>query len=208
MKKNLLLLILTFSVSSIFADSPITATNFYKAYLDVPMVNVALASKGKVSKTMMEYLANDTNPLDIKLAVINAVGWNHKGVNNSKTFLNYIVATKKYKSEYNKCITLEYYGTANEQLCYAYLKALDNYFNVIDAYQMALKAVSKTPNSFAINMIANLIKAQTLAAINETCYANKLFNTLKTKTSVTNDMRAEAKKYIFEYMDLLGNKCN
>ena len=77
-----------------FADSPLTSTEFYKSYLDVSFVKEASQSKGIISKMMLEYLDDDKNPLDTKLAIINALRWNRKGNQNSKLFLNYVMKKK------------------------------------------------------------------------------------------------------------------
>ena len=49
--------------------------------MEAPMVQDALNSKGKITNEIVEYIDNDSNPLEIKLAIINAVGWNVKGIN-------------------------------------------------------------------------------------------------------------------------------
>jgi hypothetical protein len=79
MKKLHILIILISQYT--FGDSPLTSTYFYEAYMEVPMVQDALNSKGKITNEIMEYIDNDSNPLEIKLAIINAVGWNVKGIN-------------------------------------------------------------------------------------------------------------------------------
>lgn len=206
MKKIFFLIAFTIAITNVFADTPLTETNFYKAYLDVSMVQQALKSNGRLSHEMILYLANDTNALDIKLAIINALGWNHKGHNNSKLYLNYVVKTKKYKGE-AKSITFKWFATSDELICYAYLLSLDHYFDVVDANEIAKLALKKSPNSYAVNMIANLIKAQGLYLLDEECYSFKLFNTLKTNTLLKMDMRKDINKYIFEYMDSIGANC-
>ena len=54
MKRLFLILIFTFSINSVFADSPLTSTHFYKAYMDVPMVQEASFSKERISNEMMD----------------------------------------------------------------------------------------------------------------------------------------------------------
>ena len=80
-------------------------------------------------------------------------------------------------------------------------------FDVIDAFEMANEAVRKYSDSFAVNMIYNLIKAQGLTAYNEYCYASKLFMSLKDNPELRMDMRKESMSYIFEYMDEIGKNC-
>jgi hypothetical protein len=204
MKKLFLSFLCFCTFQTAFADSPLTYTDFYKAYTDVPMVQQALESKGRISVAMLSYLVNDTNPLDVKLAVINAIGWNHKGTINSTTFLNYVVKTKKYKAE---SISFNWYATSDELICYAYFRAMDNYFDVIYANEIAELALKKNPNSFSVNMIVRLIKAQGLNLLNEDCFGYAQFNTLKTNTQLQLDMRKDAEKYIFEYMNSIGENC-
>jgi hypothetical protein len=59
MKKMLLFFLFNLSINSVFADSPLTSTDFYKAYMDIPMVQEASLSKGKTTNDIMEYIDND-----------------------------------------------------------------------------------------------------------------------------------------------------
>ena len=206
--KKLLILILLISQYT-FADSPLTSTDLYKAYIDVPLVQDALKCKGKITNEMMEYIDNDANPLEVKLAIINAIGWNVKGNKSSKLYFKFVMNKKKYKSDFGGDYTaFSWNATADELICYAYMKALDNYFDVTDAFEVAGLSLKKNPNSFAVNMIYNLIKAQGLISYGETCYAKKMFNTLKNNPNLTADMKKEAMPFIFEYMDDIGKDCN
>ena len=203
-----ILVIFLFINNSLFADSPLTYTDFYKGYMDVPEVKKALELKGYLSHDLMKYIANDTNQLDVKLAIINAIGWDHKN-DNSLTLLHFLYATKKYNSEFrfSKYASLTYCGSAHDQICYAYLRALDNYLDVIDAYELSAIALKKSPNSFAINLISNLIKSQVLVSIDESCYAYSQFSSIKKKSNIQMDMKKESIPYIFEYMDSMSKGC-
>lgn len=204
MKKIYFLIVFTISVTNVFADTPLTETSFYKAYLDVPMVEKAIQSKGILNNKILMYLC-DSNPLHIKLAIINALGWNHQK-SNGTLYLNYVVKSKKYKGE-SKSIAFKLQATSDELICYAYLLCLDNYFDIVYANEIAQLALKKSPNSYAVNMIANLIKVQGLYLLGENCYAYKLFNELKTNSTLKIDMRNDAEKYIFEYMNSIGANC-
>jgi hypothetical protein len=206
MKKLLILIVLISQYT--FADSPLTSTDFYNAYMDVPLVQEALKCKGKITNEMIEYIYNDTNPLEVKLAIINAVGWNHKGFKNSHKFFKYVIHKKKYKTDFGgDNIAFKWNATVDELICYAYMKALDNYFDVSDAFEVAGLALKKNQNGFAVNMIYNLIKAQGLTAFGESCYACKNFSSLKNNPKLTMDMKNEAMPFVFEYMDDIGKDC-
>ncbi len=60
-----------------FADSPVTSTDFYTAYLDIE--EVAKASEMTyIDEETALYLSDSENPIDVKAAVINAIGWEKK----------------------------------------------------------------------------------------------------------------------------------
>lgn len=204
----LLLLLLLFSINTVFADSPLTSTDFYKAYVDIAMVQEASTSKGIITNEMMEYIDDDANPLEVKLAIINAIGWEHKGIMISKMYFMFVMNKKKYKTEFGgEYSAFKWNATRDELICYSYMKALDNYFDVVDAFEMAGEAVRKYPDSFAVNMIYNLIKAQGLTSFGEYCYSSKLFLSLKEKPKLKIDMRKESISYVFEYMNEIGKNC-
>lgn len=87
MKKVYFVLVMMISATQIcFADSPLTSTEFYKAYLDVPIVKAAADNPKKLSEEAKTYLFDEGNPLDVKIALINAVGWDVDGLT---TYLDY-----------------------------------------------------------------------------------------------------------------------
>lgn len=176
--------------------------------MDVPLVQKALNSKGKITEEMIEFIYSDVNPLELKLAIINAIGWKVKGLTNSQKFFKYVMNKKNYKTDFGGDYTaFNWNATADELICYAYMKALDNYFDVSNAFEVADLALKKNPNSFAVNMIYNLIKAQGLTAFGEYCSASKMCNTLKNNPNLTTDMKKEAMPFVFEYMDEIGKDC-
>jgi len=161
MKNTLLLLLFTLSINTVFADSPLTSTDFGGAYLDIPIVHQAFSSKGSITNEMMEYIDDDTNPLDVKLAIINSLGWDHKGMMISKIFFMYVINKKKYKDDFGgDYIAFKWYATSDELICYAYMRAMDNYFDVVEVYAIAGDPLGKSPASFDVKMTYNLIKSK------------------------------------------------
>ena len=95
MKKIVLsLLAVLMTVMSFAQLSPLTEVEFYKAYLDVPIVKTASLANGKISNEMLDYIFKKSNPKDIKYAIINALGAKgkaNKTKNANKTaFNNYV----------------------------------------------------------------------------------------------------------------------
>jgi hypothetical protein len=115
---------------------------------------------------------------------------------------------KKYKSDFGGDFSaFKWNATRDELICYSYMKAMDNYFDVVYAFEIAGEAQRKYPDSFAINMIYNLIKSQGLTAFGEYCYASKMFLTLKDNPKLKMDMKKESLSHVFEYMEEIGKDC-
>src|SRR3990172_12490499 len=92
--KKTLLVVLLLNVLLLFqkithADSPITATKFYEAYLDVKMVERAHL-EGVMGLEIAEFLSSPENSIDVKTAVINALSWKFDGKNNAELYAYYL----------------------------------------------------------------------------------------------------------------------
>ena len=114
MKKVLLTFCAVLMTVMSFAQATlITRVNFYKAYLDVPIVKKASLANGKMTEEMMDYIMKKSNPADVKYAIVNALGYDGKAANNGET---------------------------NEKFCSDYLKA--NYENGYWANVIAISGIS------------------------------------------------------------------
>ncbi|MFC1510146.1 hypothetical protein ACFL49_00610 [Candidatus Omnitrophota bacterium] len=130
MKKFFILLLLIvspilFAVRLSFADTPITSTHFYKAYLDISLVQKA-ADTHILNREIMEYLSKDNEPIDIKMAIINALSWVNEeaaiaNVHRYQTFLDkkYEVSFEILKIDNMKAI---------DKLCLGYLMVIAKYY--------------------------------------------------------------------------------
>ncbi|MBI3239803.1 MAG: hypothetical protein HYZ43_13330, partial [Flavobacteriia bacterium] len=100
MKPTLLVLLFMWAFSPIAqADSPITSTDISSSYQDVAIVQTAKSAQGALTDELMAYLADESNPIDVKMAVINQLGWDFDGKSNADVYLNYLIVTKKMGSE-------------------------------------------------------------------------------------------------------------
>ena len=202
-KPLILTIFTTLLLSSVAnADSPLTSTEFSKAYLNEPILVKASKVKGKLSNELMIYLTDETKPVDVKMALINKLGWNAKGKNNASIFLKYLIQEKTYL---NKEDFFEN-GKADHLLCFSYLTAMDDYNDVTDAIRYSGYALSKNPKNFTCQMISALIYAQKVI-YSDRCQVYKLTNEVRNNNSLIRDMRAEAISIIFEYMDLYKHNC-
>lgn len=195
MKKIILPLVLLFAFFVANADSPITSTGFYKAYMDNEMVLAAESAGGVITVEIMKFLSKK-NPVDVKMAVINALGWSFEGQKNYDAY-------RKFLDENGMGKKLR---KAENLLALAYLKANDNYFECTDALAIAKQALSQNPKSYTFNIIYGLIKAQ--VEFNYSwCNVYKATDEVRKNTSLKSDMRPEASAIIFEYMDLYAGDC-
>jgi hypothetical protein len=77
-------------------------------------------------------------------------------------------------------------ATADELICYAYLKAMDNYFDVKKALVFANKALQLQPKSYTINIIKQLIKSQYyMYNSNDFCSIYEIMSCVKEDKSLT-----------------------
>lgn len=201
--KNLLLCLCLLLVSSqSFADSPLTSTEFYKGYLDIAIIKEASKSDGIITEKQLQFLTNSKNPIAIKLALINSLGWNTKGKSNAPKYLAYLFENQpllNYKNFYNK-------ATTTQLICYAYLKAMDDYFNVKSASVFARQAMHKAPTTYSIHLIGTLIQVQGLNAINWCSIYTKM-NQIRTNKKLKLDMRLISTAAIFSYTDGYKEYC-
>ena len=106
------------------ADSPLTSTPFYEAYLDVPIIYEAYSER-IITKKMMEFLCDSEQKIELKVALVNALGWSVDGKNYAKRFKKYL--SQKYQKLQKKVSLSDY--TGDELLCLGYMTAMCDYFN-------------------------------------------------------------------------------
>lgn len=196
--------ILFFFIAGIYsckADSPITSTDFYLAYLDMQIVNYA-KDKQILDERIAEFLLNEKNAIDIKMAVINALSWDINGKQNCAAFK--IFLKEKYKTDsdvkHNKL-------NGQELLCLGYLSIMDNYFKPDEAIVICEKAVKKLKKSYTAHMILALCKAQKAMDTNW-CDVFKTVATVTQNTQLDVELRQQATDIIMNYINLYESSCN
>ena len=197
----LLLLAILLNSNLLKADSPLTSTNIYEAYNELLIIDVALEADGKINQEIMFFLTGSQS-IDKKMALINALGWNIDGQNNAETFLDFLQKKKKYKNRFD----FMQKGTADELLCMAYILAMDNYFDVREALEIAEKALSKNKKSYTFNIITALIRAQNVFD-KDWCEVYKCTDSVRKNKKLKLDLQKPALDIIFGYMDLYKDEC-
>lgn len=196
------ILISLFTLNNASADSPLTSTDFYKAYEKLSIIELASTSKGLLNEKLISYLADKNNPIDVKTALINRLGWNIKGKFNATVFIKFLKAKYKYKNEE----ALKNGLSASDLISIAYLKAMDDYFDVKEALVYATLALAKDPKSYTINIIQSLIASQAFVMKNY-CQVFKMVDKVRANQNLTIDFKKEASEIVFQYIDRYKKYC-
>ena len=192
-----------FLLSSIaFADSPLTSTEFYKAYDADPILQEVSKSNGVLSDKLMDFLEDFSQPIDVKMALINKLGWDSKGKNNATLFINFLIQKRKFSSIND----IKKNASSQELICIGYLMAMDNYFNVKKALEFSHLAVKRDKNSFTIHIINALIEAQTIKFKNW-CRIYKVVQNVIDFPNLTMDFKTEATQIIANYTSSYKEYC-
>ena len=99
-------------------------------------------------------------------------------------------------------------GSGDILLCIGYLRAMDNYFHVSEAMKYIECPQIKNSRSYTIQIIAALIRAQRYLDQNKWCKVYQESDNVRNNWWLRNDLRAEAVKIIFDYMDIYQQYCN
>ncbi len=182
-------------VTNIYADSPLTSTPIYLGYMDIPLIREADKSDGIITEKQLYFLTENHNPIAVKLALINSLRWRFEGKSNAPKFLKFLFE-RKPQLNYKNFIII---ASAEELICYAYLKAMDNYFDVKSATVFAKQAMKKAPTSYSIHLIGTLIRVQAYLSKKESCKIYTCMNQVRTNTKLKVDLRKKSIAAVFSY---------
>ncbi len=185
-------------IQSAFADSPITSTDFYKAYLDEPIVQEA-DEAGVITQELAEYLAQEAAPLDIRAAVINAIGWKDDPEGKVDTYVR--LAYGKTFSELDLSSL-----RGDELFVIGYLYAMDDYFDTESAEELLRSAKQNMKDSFTAALIHAIVKSQNPMLSSSWEEVWKIAAAVAFDERLNMDMRPEAAEIIIDYMVLYSDK--
>lgn len=127
-------------LSFFFVDSPVTSIDFWQHSKDPLVIKYATSNEKALNSETLLYLTSNNKSEFDKLALINALGWDHNLTkNNSAVFLEYIGGLNK--------------ATGFEKTMYSYFLALKNYNNVIEPYKTLNKIKYNSQSVFLIKTI-------------------------------------------------------
>ncbi len=203
--KNKLLLIYLFFLSVDNADSPITSTDFYKAYLHVPEVEEAYET-GVLSEEIAQYLLDPENSLDKKSAVINALSWDFDRKINAHLFKRYLNEKYQVRDDIDSLMKVM---NDEELFCLGYMTVMDNYFDPEKSLIYFDSTGSSIRESYTFQIINALIKTQSLIEDQDKwCRIWTTVNAVETNKELKVDMNAEGRKIIMDYIKIYRDNCD
>jgi hypothetical protein len=174
--------------------------------MDIAVVEKASMAKGELNEELIQYLIDTLQPIEYKIAAINALGWDINGKKNADKFLAFISA----QWGFNNIEAILANGNAELLICLAYIKAMDNYFEVEEALNIAQKATLKnTKSSFTIEIVFALIKTQeVLRTQGDFCMVHRVYHFYRNKSYLKMDMRENAVASIDNYLSAYKKNCD
>lgn len=205
MKKSGLIFIIAmfvFTGKVLIADSPVTSTDFYKAYLQIEQVQQA-EQHGILDGHLAGYLLDETVSIDKKAAVINALAVKEKVKNNAVTFKMFLA--RKYGATHKE-LNLDLLN-GDELFCLGYLTVADDYSNAGEALPILERAKEKNAKSYTVNIIFALTQAQIYVDNSDKCSAWTVCDKVRNDASLNQDLNQVAIDIIFGHIDKYKEKC-
>lgn len=178
------------------ADSPLTSTPISNAYEEIDIV-IKAKETGTMNPEFASFLHNESNAIDKKAALINALGWDVNGKKNADLYCEFIFGKQIKDADINSV-------SAQDKFVIGYLKALDDYYYPYKAVPFLRESLKEIDDSFTVSIILALVRAQNADFCSSWKYVNKVFR----NKDLEKDMRMEAVKIIYDYMVLYKNDCN
>ena len=192
--------------SSLFGDSFLTDTEFFEAYLDVVMVKKARENQ-KLDTNLFQFLDDREVAFDIKLAVINALGWHYDNKPGNPQKYEKFLRSKYALTLQDSLISQLDRFSAEELTILAYLTALENYLDdeiLVSLAPIIKTSVEKDPGSYGVNLVYVLISSQLM--LHSRGWVNRapeLWMSLESQPDLKDQLRDEAKQMVAEYYEIL-----
>lgn len=181
-------------------DSPVTSTPFHQAYQDNPLVADA-AENHLLTEEMVKYLLKRRNPLDQKLAILNALSWGSTATGNLTILKDAITEKRKIA-----VLSPESRMKPHDQLLLGYMMLLENYFEPKLAAPYIEKGADRLPKSRTAQVIRAICRAQ--VSFDESwCQVWRHYEEVANREDLKNDFREKADRIIYDYLVLYKEDC-
>jgi hypothetical protein len=183
------------------ADSPLTSTDFHRAYVDLPQVRKALEA-GRLDDQLADYILSPGTSYDEAAAVINALGWDTEGKDNHLRLLRRLQVMDPPAYERFRAGR----GSTRALFAVGYLWAMDDYFDTRRAESLLGQAKRQAPEFFVISMVHALVAAQS-KEVSDWCDIFRGPREAMARYPNGLEMRRAAVRIVFEYTDIYGKYC-
>lgn len=196
-----------------YADSPLTSTPFYTAYMDIKVIKDHESAE-RISAEGFQFLDGNA-PADQKAAFVNALGWGKmQFVNSYREHLGkkyglptaFFDSILVYKGDEPETLPGTEKLTQDELMCLGYMQAMGNYFEPLKGHYCAYLAFNRGVHRSQA-MVYGLIVAQYNLDRNW-CYVYQVMEYCRDQPGIElDDFRDEAMTIIFDYINLYQSEC-
>jgi hypothetical protein len=204
-KVVLTIILLSSKISN--ADSPLTSVEFWRSSTNKYVLKIGnKTGKQKLNRSMFNFLTDQKISSFDKYCLVNSIGWEYSSkIKNHKLFLKFIYKKNGFQKnqfdyDYPTSFLLELGETYF--LIYEYLKAMDNYTNVIEVKNEILLNISPELNP-QTHFIYTLIELQDKLINSDFCSVFETYNSYISDDCDKGEKFKNAvellRKYIYDY---------
>ena len=197
-KVVLTIILLSSKISN--ADSPLTSVEFWRSSSNKYVLKIGnKIGKQKLNQSMFNFLTDQKISSFDKYCLVNSIGWEYNSkIQNHTLFLKFIYKKNGFqKNQFDYDYPTPYLLELGETyfLIYEYLKAMDNYANVIEVKNEILLNISPELNP-QTHFIYTLIELQDKLINSDFCSVFEIYNSY-----ISNDcIKGEKVKYAVELL--------
>ena len=218
MKNLIKLLLLTFLLSPSItnADSPLTSVEFWRSSKNKYVLKIGnKTGKQKLNQSIFKFLVDPKINTFDKFCLVNSMGWEYKSENqNHLLFLKFIEKSLYRKKRFSKNYfdyenPIPYLLELGETyfIIYEYLKAMDNYTNVLEVKKEILSNTSPYLNP-QIYFIFTLIDLQDKLINSDFCSVHEGFGLLISHECYKEIRVKKALGILEEYINQYSSYCD
>ena len=204
---KVVLTIILLSSKILNADSPLTSVEFWRSSSNKYVLKIGnKIGKQKLNQSMFNFLTDQKTSSFDKYCLVNSIGWEYNSkIQNHTLFLKFIykkngVQKNQFDYDYPTPFLLELGETYF--LIYEYLKAMDNYTNVIEVKNEILLNISPELNP-QTHFIYTLIELQDKLINSDFCSVFETYNFYISddciKVGKVKNAVELLRKYIYDY---------
>lgn len=204
---KVVLTIILLSSKILNADSPLTSVEFWRSSSNKYVLKIGnKIGKQKLNQSMFNFLTDQKTSSFDKYCLVNSMGWEYNSkIQNHTLFLKFIykkngVQKNQFDYDYPTPFLLELGETYF--LIYEYLKAMDNYTNVIEVKNEILLNISPELNP-QTHFIYTLIELQDKLINSDFCSVFETYNSYISDDCINGGKVKNAvellRKYIYDY---------